>query len=1336
MNKKILTCCVALIALSGCANQECQDELCSDDQLSTQENALKTRNFGVENGGEPYTNDQIQLLTAHSPERLSYFGRTLAVADIDGDSKPDIVTSHSGRTKHGQIEVFYGGENYAASHVIDRVQGDSTSTDGFAYNLTAGQFCPSLTPYDVIIAPALNVGAQAESQIALIYRTADNKEVKVQKLLTIKDSSALNAGYNALVADDLDNDGKIDLVYGANPAKADNANDFEKARVHFISDICSQTGTIDQGTTILEAENTVFNPGYALYTADLNNNGSKELVIVDNAYTDGNVDAYNTGAVYFYKHNGSAFVQSRKPLYGKYTSGDTTRGTQIESVAFADVTGDGKLDLIVGEPAYWGSAKNEGRVRTYTNTGADFDASEMVWSASSGRSYANFGKSVAVADINSDGVSDLIVGAPGMRDSGGNKAQAYAYVYLGTKDGSHFSEKPYWTYKSDVATALNDSFAAKSAVADIDNKGWKDLIFTASYYSPDDNEHKNQGRIHIFKQSVAPCYTADKCLDPESNTCYTNGETAPENKCMVCDPTRDNFGFVERVCDTGESECLESATCSPAKGCVVTPKADGTACGVNTCSGNQLVVQSCKSGKCQAQSPTSCPAGSVCDDGVCNGSKACQSDADCGDTQLACRVNVCVENQRPVITFGATSLTLRQGESRLLPVSVADPDDDAFSVLWSDRKPGIASTYLDSKTTAAPTITIPEDAQITTTPHTLIIKATDSHGLSASRTLPIHIIEKSDPFLSIDDPANNSTVRYNDVTFSGSAANVSGTVNVTTVSRTLCSAIISDQKWSCTASALRSGSYSVRAVMNDNAAIASETIAFTIKPYPTPAFNFPQDGMVLGIGNALFMGHKAEPGVEVVVTATNEKGSRTCTSTATETGSWGCNIALPDDDYSVVAAYTIDGKTYSSETITITISNDDKPIGDISITTPQTGETLTTSDVVFAGVTAPEREVILIATHEDETAYYCDAVADATGTWTCTATLPNGTFQAVANYKIDATTYSSTPVVFTVNTKGSENFEITSPKEGEIVVDSLQITGIAKNADNQTVSVSIDDTPFCSAVVSNEEWKCDAADLEPGRYVLRATLDASDDSASTAFTFIFSPPVVTAPKPNDTVPVLPTFEGTSNHRNGFITVWRFNDNNSLSPICSVDITAESWKCTAENPLDFDTEYRIRVTWTPENHPDILVAAEPDFSIETEVDPSIAISFLTPAQDTTLDTSSVIFSGLATPNAEIVVINTKNDTQLCVAHANLNGRWACSDVTLPNGDYFVYAQTNDRTPVRSDILSFSIHTPNLPEDNAFSTSGGSCAIAPKSNTSPWLLLIATGALLCLRRRRFN
>ena len=1334
MNKKILTCCVALIALSGCANQECQDDFCSDDQLSAQENALKTRNFGVENGGAPWTDDQIQLLTAQSPERLTYFGRTLAVADIDGDSKPDIITSHSGRTKHGQIEIFYGSENYATSHVIDRVQGDSSSKDGFAYNLSAGKFCPSLTPYDVIIAPALNVGDNAESQIALIYRTADNSEVKVQTLLTIKDSTALNAGYNALVADDLDNDGKIDLVYGARPAQADNANAFEKARVHFISDICSKTGTVDQGTTILEADNTDFNPGYALYTADLNNNGSKELVVVDNAYTDSDVDVYNAGAIYFYKYNGSAFTQSRKPIYGKYTSGDATRGTQIESVAFSDLTGNGKLDLIVGEPAYWDSAKKEGRVRTYTNTGSEFNAEEILWSASAGRSNANFGKSVTVADINNDGVNDLIVGAPGMRDNGSDKAQAYAYVYLGTKDGSHFSEKPYWTYKSDVSTALNDAFATKAAVADIDNKGWKDLIFTASYYSPDDNTHKNQGRIHIFKQSVAPCYTADKCLDPDSNTCYTNGETSPDNKCLVCDPERDNFGFVERVCDTGASECLESATCSPTKGCVVTPKADGTSCGVNTCSGNQLVTQSCKSGKCQTQSPANCPTGSVCDDGDCNGSKQCLTDADCGDTQLACRVNVCVANQRPVITFGANTLTLRQGESQQLSVSIVDPDGDAFSVQWSDKKPGIASTYLDSKTAVAPTITIPEDAKITTTPHTLIIKATDIHGLSASRTLPITIIEKSDPFLSIDAPANNSTVRYNDVTFSGSAANLSGTVNVTTGSRTLCSAIVSDQKWSCTASALRNGSYSVRAVMNDDVSITSETIAFTVKPYPTPVFNFPQDGMVLGLGDALFMGHKAEPGVQVIVTATNENGSYTCTDTAADGGTWGCHIALPNDQYSVTAAYTIDGHTYSSETITVTIHNDVTPIGDISITSPETGDTLTSPDVVFSGVTEPERAVILTATHEDKTAYYCDAIADASGIWTCTVTLPNGTFQAAASYKIDATTYSSTPVVFYVDNTG--NFEITSPKKGEIVVDSLQISGVAKNADKQTVSVSVDDTPFCTAVVSNEEWKCDAADLEPGRYTIRATLDASDDSASTNFTFIFSSPVVTAPQPGDTVPVLPTIEGTSNHRNGFITVWHFNDNNSLSPLCSVDITSENWKCTAENPLDFDTTYRIRVTWTPENYPDIRVSAEPDFDIQTEVDPSHTISILTPAQNQILDTPTVIFSGLATSDAEIFVINTENDNQLCVARANLNGRWACNDVSLPNGNYTVYAQTSDRTPLRSDDVSFTIQTPDFTEDNSFTTSGGSCTMTSKSNTAPWCLLIAAGALLCLRRRRFN
>jgi hypothetical protein len=157
-----------------------------------------------------------------------------------------------------------------------------------------------------------------------------------------------------------------------------------------------------------------------------------------------------------------------------------------QSVAMGDVNGDGLADVAVGAPGGWTiDPLQPGRVHV-------FDASSVgsklfTLDSRNPQEGGKFGSSVAVGDVNGGGKADIAVGAPGESVEGAPDA-GRAYVFSGA-DGS-------WLWSLDRGMGAFLQFGSSLAAGDVDGDGLADIAVGAPFEWVGDNHE--QGRAYVF----------------------------------------------------------------------------------------------------------------------------------------------------------------------------------------------------------------------------------------------------------------------------------------------------------------------------------------------------------------------------------------------------------------------------------------------------------------------------------------------------------------------------------------------------------------------------------------------------------------------------------------------------------------------------------------------------------------------------------------------------------------------------------------------------------------------------------------------------------------------
>ncbi|XP_071603301.1 integrin alpha-4 [Heliangelus exortis] len=144
------------------------------------------------------------------------------------------------------------------------------------------------------------------------------------------------------------------------------------------------------------------------------------------------------------------------------------------AVCAVDLNADGLSDLLVGAPMQ-STIREEGRVYVYINSGSEAKMVELDTALSGSDSYAaRFGESIAnLGDIDNDGFEDVAIGAPQE-----NNLEGVIYIYNGREDGitPSFSQRIQGHQVSNSLSMFGQSIASG---IDADNNGYQDVAVGA-----------------------------------------------------------------------------------------------------------------------------------------------------------------------------------------------------------------------------------------------------------------------------------------------------------------------------------------------------------------------------------------------------------------------------------------------------------------------------------------------------------------------------------------------------------------------------------------------------------------------------------------------------------------------------------------------------------------------------------------------------------------------------------------------------------------------------------------------------------------------------------------
>jgi hypothetical protein len=373
-----------------------------------------------------------------SDQEWAWFGYAVATAgDVDGDGYSDIVvgaprydiTSTTSLTDAGQAFVYHGSSTGLTTGPADWTAHPAGQADARLGTAVATAGDVNGDGYaDVVITANGYDADQINEGAAFVYHGSSTGLTTGSADWTAHptDQAYANFGRSASTAGDVNGDGYSDVVVGA-PWYDDIGTEEGGAAFVYRGSATGLSGTPD-GAAIGDQSRAEF--GIAVSTAgDVNGDGYSDIIVGAFHYTG---DEWHEGAAFVYHGSSTGLTMASADWTATGGYERTKFGLSVSTAG--DVNGDGYADVVVGGPNYADGESHEGVARVYHGSSTGLTTGSADWSIHGNQEGAWYGFAVSTAgDVNGDGYSDIIIGAPtynyGWTDEG------RAFVYLGNGGG-------------------------------------------------------------------------------------------------------------------------------------------------------------------------------------------------------------------------------------------------------------------------------------------------------------------------------------------------------------------------------------------------------------------------------------------------------------------------------------------------------------------------------------------------------------------------------------------------------------------------------------------------------------------------------------------------------------------------------------------------------------------------------------------------------------------------------------------------------------------------------------------------------------------------------------
>lgn len=453
-------------------------------------------------------------------------GADIASGDFNGDGIEDMAigapfVSSEDREWNGEVYIVFGNDAFPdvvdfSKHPPNLVVKGYSSGDQLGTTLTSGDY--NNDGIDDFAIGAFNA-ASFEERPGKVYIFHGNSTWSSQDLnfllkrpdLTLSgDDSGDNFGLS-LITQDVDNDEIDDLIVGSSSASSINVVD--SGVVYIFRG--SNSGISSLFDFVINGNQSEERFGSDLGVGDIDGDGNQDLIV--GAYYSTVDNAKQAGKVYVYsdvKGDGPVINEPSYTISGVDSS---------EWFGFAvdadDINGDEIDDIAITSFPYKGD-RSSSKVSVYYG-GEEFDQLPDVIVEDSVNDSL-IGARVLLEDLDEDGNSEIIIGAPGI---GFSTTEDPGDVYI-LHSGEIHNKSRFSVENKEVTSIINgknpdDWFGYSVNVLDFNNDGFEDLAVGSRY--ADSGRSVNDGHVFVFFGDGTPFGNEKQYFETEDDY-LTRGE--------------------------------------------------------------------------------------------------------------------------------------------------------------------------------------------------------------------------------------------------------------------------------------------------------------------------------------------------------------------------------------------------------------------------------------------------------------------------------------------------------------------------------------------------------------------------------------------------------------------------------------------------------------------------------------------------------------------------------------------------------------------------------------------------------------------------------------------